>query len=693
MSKRPECNPQEDAALVKEQLLRAVGLPLESQIATITALYLAQGTFSKADMWRLQKSLAEEKKKSEYQECISQSTNAEIELPAGVIIPPEYQQGNSELFRRVPSKLKKGDFYLEKISNATVVVSEKTRNIITGEVGVKLWFVYDGKPKTIIVSQDVVASTAKILDLAKFGVPVNSTNAIAVVGFLSDQQHASMPTIKETKITNQPGWGMDDAVHIFANGCEVYHPDGLGIVQRESSPSGVTMTEAYGCSGDAEEWFEQVRWAKAFPAALFMLGTAFAAPLLELVGVPNFMVHVWNDSSEGKSSVLQIALSVFGKPTKNGLLQTWRITANGLEARAKQSNSSLACFDELKQAPNEDVVAGAAYLIANGALKGRATRTGDARAGGGFSTIGISSGETPLSGENSLAGIEVRYIDMHTLVFGAKNAEIGKRVRELKEALEKNYGHAAARYLPELVKIANCIEKLEALREEFCKIRKDLSAGVIEPFLQRTVDYFAIVKIGLVLCMRLFPELALTEEEITKAISFVFSLQKDRLKKDNGVDVRALRYLWDKILGNEGRFYEEHPDKVEKDIRANDITEAWGRKSERKRADGKWDSGYAFLPTMLSKVLSDGGFDFKATVDFLKKRGCIWLDDNGQLHTVKIAGHPTRVYVFDEAKAYELGALHKVPEATKDQSQQQPQPPSQQQIMKLVQREDLEDII
>ncbi len=177
--------------------------------------------------------------------------------------------------------------------------------------------------------------------------------------------------------------------------------------------SGVAPAAAvYGRSGTAQGWRETVAKLASGNSRLGLaLCSAFAGPLLHIAGVESGGLHLVGPSSSGKTTALRAAASVWGDP--ESYVRTWRATANGLEGIAAVHNDGLLILDELSQC--EAKQAGeAAYMLANGKGKARASRTGGAREAASWRLLFLSSGEQPLSvhmegaGRRINAGQEVR---------------------------------------------------------------------------------------------------------------------------------------------------------------------------------------------------------------------------------------------------------------------------------------------
>lgn len=221
---------------------------------------------------------------------------------------------------------------------------------------------------------------------------------------------------------------------------------------------------------------------------VFALSSAFAAPLLHVSGMESGGVHLRGDSSTGKTTALRAAASVWGGME---YLQRWRATDNGLEALAAQHSDCLLVLDELSQV-DPKAAGESAYLLANGAGKARANRTGGLRDPASWRLLFLSSGEAGLAEhmaeakKKPKAGQEIRLLDipadagaglgmfeeLHSYANGSAFS------KALTEAACKHYGTAAQPYLAKLVehneKVAEWIKKAQ---REFTQAHVNEDAG------------------------------------------------------------------------------------------------------------------------------------------------------------------------------------------------------------------------
>ncbi|WP_431305323.1 DUF927 domain-containing protein [Sediminicoccus sp. BL-A-41-H5] len=174
-------------------------------------------------------------------------------------------------------------------------------------------------------------------------------------------------------------------------------------------------------SGTLAEWQSELAALAVGNSRLgFSLAVAFAAPLAALIGAEGGGFHLRGPSSVGKSTALHVAGSVWGGGGLRGWCRSWRTTDNSLEAVAAAHCDLLLCLDEMGEAGAE-TVASAAYMLANGAGKGRAGRDGSARRVAEWRTLFLSTGEEGIAdrmaearggAKRTRAGQEVRVLDI-----------------------------------------------------------------------------------------------------------------------------------------------------------------------------------------------------------------------------------------------------------------------------------------
>ena len=269
---------------------------------------------------------------------------------------------------------------------------------------------------------------------------------------------AAKPEVK-TRCVSRVGWHGDSFVL----------PDvtiGPHEGERVLFQSAYGSEHSYRVAGSLDDWRAQVgRLCSGNSRLLFAVSCAFAGPLLDLTRIESGGFHLRGPSSIGKTTLLMVAGSCWGGGGHGGFTQTWRATANGLEAVAELHNHSLLCLDELGQVDPKEA-GEVAYLLANGMGKSRMTRTIQLRKTLSWNVLFLSSGEISLAdhvrlgGGRSRAGQEVRLVDIEADVGAGmgvfENLHGGKSADEFARCLvslsKSLYGTPAREFLQFLAK-------------------------------------------------------------------------------------------------------------------------------------------------------------------------------------------------------------------------------------------------
>lgn len=260
---------------------------------------------------------------------------------------------------------------------------------------------------------------------------------------------------------------------------------------------------ALSVSGSVDDWKQSVAaLAQGNSRLVFALSVAFAAALVEIVGADSGGFHFRGKSSSGKTTALKITASVWGDP--NTYPRLWRATTNGLEGLAALHNDGLLILDELSQMDAKDV-GEAAYLLANGQGKSRASKFGSVRQAAKWRLLFLSAGEESLSammakaGKKANAGQEVRLADIDA----DAGAEMGifenlhdkitpsAMALAIKDAAQSYYGAVGEAWLRRIV--ADRPELADFLKDGIEQFTKEVLPSQAEGQVVRVAQRFGLV--------------------------------------------------------------------------------------------------------------------------------------------------------------------------------------------------------
>lgn len=266
---------------------------------------------------------------------------------------------------------------------------------------------------------------------------------------------------------------------------------------RSSAASGYTT------SGTVDSWRESVgRLAFGNYSMMTGVAAALAAPLIGLAGADGFGIHLYEQSSAGKTTTANVASSLYGNPDM--LRLTWYGTALGLANEAAAHNDALMPLDEIGQGADPVEVYKSAYALFNGTGKLQGAKEGGNRDLKRWRTVAISTGEMDLetfiasAGRKAKAGQLVRLLNipMRRAVRFHEHANGKHHADALKDAYQRHHGVAGREWVKWLADHQH--EAVSAVREAEERWRSLIPSDYGEQ-VHRVGARFAILEAALLL--------------------------------------------------------------------------------------------------------------------------------------------------------------------------------------------------
>ncbi|MHC1696430.1 MAG: DUF927 domain-containing protein [Eubacteriales bacterium] len=325
-----------------------------------------------------------------------------------------------------------------------IIPVERLKNIDTGELKVRLAFRRGNNNRRtwteILTDFDTVSNAKNIVSLSRIGISVTSgKRAQNLVDYLTEVMDKNYDAIPERKSVSRLGWN-EEGFSPYVDGVVFDGTDSFGRIFNAIKPR-----------GEYDAWLEEARDARKYSVtARIVLAASFASALVGPLGCLPFFVHLWGmDSGTGKTVAQMLAASVWGNPAVGGpLFPTFKSTSVGVEVLAGFLNSLPVVIDELQLAKdNRGRINFNVYELASGSGKLRSNKTLGLASTPSWANCFITSGETPLVGENDGAGAANRVIEIECKA-NDKAIEDGHRTAN---ALKANYGHAGKMFIERLV--------------------------------------------------------------------------------------------------------------------------------------------------------------------------------------------------------------------------------------------------
>ena len=302
-------------------------------------------------------------------------------------------------------------------------------------------------------------------------------------------------TGQEWRISHTSGW--HHGAYIMPDGEVIGEPEMPILFNGRSAAAG-----GYAVAGTPESWRDTVaRLCTGNPSMMLGVAASLAAPLIGLVGADGFGVHLFEQSSAGKTTTANIASSLWGEP--DALRLTWYGTALGIANEAEAHNDGLLPLDEIGQGSNARDVATSAYTLFNGAGKLQGAKEGGNREMKRWRTVAISTGEMDIDTFLSAGGIKVKAgqlvrllnipMEKSTAFNGLPNGKA--HADALKEAWTDNHGAAGREWVKWLA--GHQQEAKQAVRDAQARWRGLIPADYGEQ-VHRVAERFAILEAALV---------------------------------------------------------------------------------------------------------------------------------------------------------------------------------------------------
>lgn len=343
----------------------------------------------------------------------------------------------------------------------------------------------------------------ELVDAGLFVMPGCERQVLKYLGNIRpDSRVRSVDRLGWLSGVHEPVYVLPDQVVTLANlERVVFQPE-------RHAPTAETMGQA----GSLKGWQQAVaRPCQDHPVLVFSLLVPFAGPLLSLAGLDSGGFHLYGNSSQGKTTALQVAASVCGNgadPATDdySYVQNWNATGNALESVAAAHNDGLLPLDEIGtcDAKNFGKVV---YNLFGGKGKRRMGKEAHLRERQSWRIVGFSSGEVSVrqkieqtGGQGALAGHLNRFIDIpvRDRLVQPGIGDSAELVNRLKRACTTNYGYALPAFVEKLLAYQPHMEGLQTEIQVRLDNNQALLTGQrrLDAVQQRIVRRFALILVS-----------------------------------------------------------------------------------------------------------------------------------------------------------------------------------------------------
>jgi hypothetical protein len=514
---------------------------------------------------------------------------------------------------------------------APVVISARLVNTTEGTESVQISWLSDQGWQRDIVTRGVIADTRKIVNLADFGLPVTSINALAMVDFLASFENENRSVLPTARVSSQMGWHGHDkdgflwgTTLITAQGEQtsvdleqIENSTGEYVIFRGADEGDDQLAQGYRAQGSYEEWRKSVAEVAPYPRVLLAFYASFVPPMLTLLRAPNFVVDLCGETTHGKTTTQRIAASVWGncdERSPSAAIGTWDTTRVHRERMSVTTNNMPLILDDTKRARFPAEIAQTVYDTTSGRGRGRGSLKGTQKSGT-FTTVLISSGEAPITSFTEDGGSRARVLSLWGSPFGGRDPQIADLVNRVNLGVRGHYGHAGPRFVRFLLQNK---DKWDQWQNDYQELVTSYSSAAPEhQFGSRMATYFAAIT----LTAQLVHEALDLPWSFTDPIQPVWAeLLQEAAEADRAS--QALHHVMDWAYAHQGDFGEPAAYGVKQP------PDGWAGRWDRDQQNG--NEKLMFFRSKLKSILENAGFEYEPTIRTWKDRGWLQTDSEGK---------------------------------------------------------------
>lgn len=447
--------------------------------------------------------------------------------------------------------------------------------------------------RTVIVEKSVIASSSSILQLAAYGIVVNSENAKALSTYLLEIENLNFDVIPEQQSISRLGW-------ISQKHFSPY----VGDLEFDGENNFKHIFNAVKSHGDRQKWIDSmIALREEKTVGRLFLAASFASVILQPCGLLPFFLHAWGGTENGKTVGLMIAASVWASPKMGDYIGTFNSTLVGQEMTATFLNSLPMCIDELQIQSSAGIkdFDRIIYQLTEGIGRTRGAKTGGLQKVNTWKNCIITNGEHPISNTHSGGGAINRVIEFEC------EEKVYSDLVGICAVINENYGFAGREFV-EYLQSDGAFDRVNALQKEY--YRELLKTDSTD---KQAASVSAILAADHIVTELIFQDSNnLTVEDVSQIMT---------KRNDVDVNVRAYDFVFDLVVKNINKF---KPNEL-----GNYQNEIWG----------KIDEGQVYIiKSIFDKEMTNAGFNSTSFLSWAKRQGKLCTDAQRRTRRTRIAG-------------------------------------------------------
>ena len=532
-----------------------------------------------------------------------------------------------------------GSISRTRIALAPIFIAGRTVDVLTGET--KRLLVWRGASgwRSRVVERRTIVDTSKIIMLSNWDAPVSTNNTLHMVSYLSEFDAENAARFPVVQSASSMGWQPDGGFllpdRFYSSSTNANRDFSL------TPPTGLeTLAGGWKTKGTWDQWLDAMRLVEDFPYMYIAAYASAAAPLLEVLRIPGFVLDFSGETSGGKTTALRFAASVWGRPAESypTAMYSWDATKVWIERTSGFLKNLPLILDETKRARHTRIVRDVIYDFCQGQGRGRGSVDGT-RHTESWRSILISSGEGAATSFSQDAGTRARVLSLKGKPLG-DDVVVGSTASEEAQALLANtYGHLGRKMVEYLV--ANA-ERHGDIRSVFQVARQKYSEVAGSAVARRHAGHLAVLEVT----ASIVHSLGVPRPRVDPFTCLLESQESAGHDADRPLSALQDFLTWCAV--NQKRFWGRAERDREGNTRApsHGLVGAWDQKDD-------WDC-IAVTTTAFNDLMRELGHEPDEIITRWNDRE--WLKRSGgrqraRSRVVRVDGAPTRCYCIDRNAA------------------------------------------
>ncbi|MCT4508653.1 MAG: DUF927 domain-containing protein [Tepidibacter sp.] len=477
----------------------------------------------------------------------------------------------------------KNDIVIHKPVAQFMSVKKAIEDVETKKEMYELEFMSNRRMKKIQVGKKDLASRANLLSLAEYGVDVNDLNVKEVMKHLRNE----IDNLKVSFIHRNVGFEEDEDKKVYFK-----HYKAIGYKEK-SKYSGNLAVEP---KGSEENWMrlikdEVVEDTKLALALILGFSAATVGFVGEELSIESLLVHIFAESTHGKTTAAQLAVSPFGSPKlrEQGLILDWNSTQNAIFGLLSGNRGLPMVLDESSMLNKKDFT-NLIYILASGSDKKRMNKKLEVRPTKTWETTIISTGESSiLSQSNKNTGLKVRLFEFGNI----KWTKDSKQAEKIKSIVTNNYGFTGIRFVKKLLDLGKD-EVIRRIMKWKSKIEEDLKEN---SFKGRIAMKLAII----VATGQIVNEALNIKLNLKKIKAFIIDNENKSIE-DIDLPSTAYDHFKQSLVVNKSKLNKDFGDTL--GVVGSSTYELWGKLEKNKH-----ENYVVIITTKFDEIMKKGGFE------------------------------------------------------------------------------------